>query len=445
MATTLLKNAIIVNWDKIYSGSILINGEKIERIYTGGVASEADNIINCAGLHVFPGVIDDQVHFREPGATYKGCIESESGAAVLGGVTSFMDMPNNIPPALTTDLLENKYKIGAESSYANYSFYLGAGNSNFDELLKADKHSICGIKVFMGSSTGNMLVDNPEALDNIFGKIKMTVATHCEEESVINANMERALSQYGDDIPFSMHPEIRSREACILSTEKALARAVKYGTKLHILHISTKEEIELIKEAKKINPGITAETCVHYLFFNSGDYPGFGGKIKCNPAIKDESDRMALIEAIAEGSIDIIATDHAPHTAEEKNNKYRKCPSGLPLIQHSLQMMIELSRSGNFDLTLITDVMSRRPAKIFGIEQRGEIKEGYYADLAIVDTASADSFTTNHPAYKCGWSPLAGYTFSSQIKHTFVNGAMVVKDGNLTGVKNSKRLIFNYE
>ncbi len=449
MQTILLKNASIINEGAHFTGSVLIKDELIEKIYISDPSEKdcnnADIVIDCSDLWLFPGIIDDQVHFREPGNTHKGNIESESIAAVLGGVTSFMDMPNNNPPSTTLEILEKKYQIAAESSFANYSFYLGATNSNIEELIKADNKNICGVKVFMGSSTGNMLVDDETALIDIFSKVGMLIATHCEDENIIRKNLETARAKYGENIPFSMHSSIRSREACIKSTEKALSLATKYNSRLHILHLSTAEEIELINRAKEINDKISCETCVHYLTFNNQDYKEYGSKIKCNPSIKGESDRVSIIDAVERGVIDVVATDHAPHTLEEKKSSYLNSPSGLPLVQHSLQVMIELHKEGNFPIAVIPERMCHAPARIFSIEKRGFIREGYFADIVIVDPNKEDNITTKRPAYRCGWSPFEGKSFASSIVHTFVNGAHVVKDGKITGIKNSKRLNFKYE
>ncbi len=459
MLITILKNGTIINEGNSFIGSLIIEGSTIKKVITGSFTEKyiikhyvsnditADSllVIDCNGLLIIPGVIDDQVHFREPGATYKGCIESESKAAILGGVTSYMDMPNNNPTTTNISLLEKKYEIASNSSYANYSFYIGAENENLSELTSIDRNNTCGIKVFMGSSTGNMLVDNPESLVQIFKNSKTTVATHCEEESIIKNNIESAKLKYGEDIPFSIHNLIRSREACIASTKKALNLAIQFNTKLHILHISTKEEVELIKKAKEINPKISSETCVHYLYLNSGDYEIFGGKIKCNPSIKEESDRLALINGVIDGTINIVATDHAPHTKEEKENKYLKCPSGLPLVQHSLQIMIELCKNGYFSLPEIVKFMCHNPAEIFKIQNRGFLREGYYADITIIDINKIDKISTKNPSYFCGWSPFENINFSSSIIHTFINGVAVVENGKLTGKRCSMRLKFDYE
>lgn len=459
MSVILLKNGTIINEGSSITGSVLIENEFIKKVLPG-VFSESnlkksvseqdekifiDKIIDCSGLIIMPGLIDDQVHFREPGSTHKGNIESESKAAVLGGVTTYMDMPNNNPPATSNILLENKYNIAKDSSYANYSFYLGASNFNLDELQNIDKDNVCGIKVFMGSSTGNMLVDNDESLNQIFRISGITIATHCEDESIIRSNLENAKKIYGEEIPFSMHNKIRNRESCIVSTKKALDLALTYNTKLHILHISTKEEIDLIREAKKVNNNISAETCVQYMYFNSGDYDTFGSRIKCNPSIKDETDRLAIIRGVQDGIINIVATDHAPHSIEEKNNKYLSCPSGLPLIQHGMQIMMELFKDGYFDLCELVQSMCHSPAITFGIKSRGFIKKGYYADLVILDQNKIDYTSTKKPSYRCGWSPFENTNFSSTVIHTLVNGTMVVENSVLTGNKNSMRIKFNHE
>lgn len=455
MPITLLKNGTITNENISFTGSILIKDDIILKVIDGilpdnfteelqniGIAQIPDSIINCEGLLIIPGIIDDQVHFREPGATHKGCIESESKAAVLGGVTSFMDMPNNNPPTTSNLLLEHKYKIAQTTSYANFSFYLGADNSNIEELKAIDWENVCGIKVFMGSSTGNMLVDNSDTLNKIFAIQDIKIATHCEDEKIIKTNLDSAINKFGEEIPFSHHSKIRSREACIASSKKAIDLALKYNTNLHILHLSTKEEVELLREAQKINPKITAETCVHYLFLNSDDFEVFGGKIKCNPSLKDESDRIALINGVCEGIIRVVATDHAPHTKSEKQEKYLKCPSGLPLIQHSLQIMLELYKDGYFSVEQIVESMCHSPAKLFGVKNRGFLREGFFADIAVIDINRPDKLTTKNPSYHCGWSPFADFEFSSSVIHTFVNGVQVVKNCRLTGNKNSMRLKF---
>lgn len=442
----LIKNGTIVNEGKSFKADILIKGEIIEKVLLNGEIPDISRkytTTDATGYIVIPGIIDDQVHFREPGATHKADIRSESAAAVLGGVTSYMDMPNNHPPATTIEQLESKYNIANKDSFANYSFYLGATNDNIKEIQRINSHKICGLKVFMGSSTGNMLVDNKESLELIFQKSPTLIATHCESEDIIRRNTENAIIQYGDKIPFFEHANIRSREACIESTKEAINLALKHRSRLHILHVSTKEEIELIKSAKQINPYITAEVCVHYMMFNSTMYEEYGSKMKCNPSIKTREDQIAIRNAVKNGIIKVIATDHAPHTIDEKNNNYLNAPSGLPLVQHSLQLMLELYKQGIFTIEEIVDRMSHSPAKCFGIQKRGFIKEGYYADLSIVDLSAKQIVSSSNIGYKCKWSPFEGKEFSSKVIHTFVNGTQVVANGALTGTKAGKRITFS--
>lgn len=446
MKQTLICNGTIVNEGKSFKGSILIKGSKIEKIYSPiEKLPEADIIIDAKDKLILPGIIDDQVHFREPGSTYKGNIETESAAAVLGGVTSYMDMPNNTPPAVTIKAIEAKNSIAKATSYANFSFYLGATNDNIEEIKRANPKESCGVKVFMGSSTGNMLVDNQDTLNKIFQESKLLIATHCESEPIIQKNLKDTIKKYGKkEIPFREHCNIRSREACIESTKHAISLAQKYNSRLHILHISTEEETNLIKEAAKNHPKITAEACVHYLMLDNSMYDKMGSKMKCNPAIKEKRDREAIIKAVKDGVIKVVATDHAPHTLEEKQNNYMNSPSGLPLVQHSLQLMLELAKEGIFSVEEVVDRMAHSPAKNFKVIQRGFIKEGYFADLVIVDPYTKDSFTTTNPAYHCKWSPFEGKEFSNSIIHTFVNGIQVVAFGQLTGKKVGTKLLFNY-
>lgn len=442
----LIKNCTIINEGNSFVGSVSIDGEFISGIYRKGEKLPIkDFTIEADGLFLMPGIIDDQVHFRDPGNPKKGSIESESAASVLGGVTSFMDMPNTTPAAVTLEILERKYEIASKVSYANYSFYLGASNDNIEEILKADKSQICGLKIFMGSSTGDLLVDNSKSLENIFSLSKMLIATHCEDNSVISKNMSAAIEKYGENIPFEEHKNIRNREACINSSKKAIELALRNNSSLHILHISTKEEVEMIKKAQKLNPLITGEVCVHYMFLDSSSYGKLGSKMKCNPSIKEKEDKEAIIKAVKDGIIKVVATDHAPHTIAEKSAKYGDSPSGLPLIQHSFQIMWELHKAGHFTPEEIADRMCHSPADRFKIDRRGYIREGYYADIMLFDCAKNDNVTTKHPAYLCGWSPFEDYTFSSSVIHTFVNGVQVVKEGMLTGKKNGRRLIFNNE
>ncbi len=441
--TTLLKNGTIINEGRTFIGSLIINNERIISIFSGVQESyPCDNVIDCTGLCIIPGIIDDQVHFREPGSTYKGDIASESAAAVLGGVTSFMDMPNNNPPAVTLDGIREKDEIASRNSFANWSFYLGADNKNLEQIKKADPSQICGLKVFMGSSTGNMLVDDPGVLDQIFALSPLLIATHCEEEPIIRKNISDFQDKNADPFDFSIHPRIRSREACIKSSKKAIDLALKHNSRLHILHISTREEIDMIREAQKISDKITGEVCVHYMLLDDRDYTKYGSLIKCNPAIKKKSDRDAIIQAVRDGTIKVVATDHAPHTREEKDRDYFNAPSGLPLIQHSFQIMWDLHKSGCFSEHIVVDRMSHSPALNFGIVERGFIREGYYADILVFNPNKEDSQTTLFPAYKCGWSPFSGKVFSSSIVHTFVNGIQVVAEGKLTGAKSGKKMIF---
>ena len=442
----LIKNCTIINEGYSFAGSISIDGDVISGIYEkGDILPDKELIIDAEGLFLMPGIIDDQVHFREPGNPAKGTIESESAASVLGGVTSFMDMPNTNPPAVTLEILEKKYEIAKRTSYANYSFYLGGSNDNLDEILKADPSCICGLKIFMGSSTGNLLVDNPVSLEKIFSKSPLLIASHCEDNSIIGNNLAVATEKYGEDIPFEEHKNIRSREACIKSSQKAIDLALRNNSSLHILHISTREEIEMIKEAQKRNPNITGEVCVHYMLLDSSFYGRMGSKMKCNPAIKDPEDRIAIIKAVKDGIIKVVATDHAPHTISEKYANYKNAPSGLPLIQHSFQIMWELHKAGYFTPGEIADRMCHSPAHRFKVQNRGYIRVGYYADIMLFNPDKTDNLTTKFPAYKCGWSPFGESSFSSSVIHTFVNGIQVVKDGMLTGEKGGKRLKFNHE
>ncbi len=444
---TLIHNGIIVNEGSSFRGSLLIRNGFIEKIFRDEIIdidrySEA-NLIDAKGLHILPGVIDDQVHFREPGNTHKGTISSESAAAVLGGVTSYMDMPNNNPSTLTNEALERKKLIAQKESYANYSFYLGASNDNIEEIKAVDRKSVCGVKVFMGSSTGNMLVDNIDSLNRIFSESPVLIATHCEEESIIRKNLTNAIGRYGEEnIPFREHCNIRDRKSCIESTKKAIDLAIKYKSRLHVLHISTEEEIVMIKQASEINPLITGEVCVHYMLLDNSMYDTLGSKMKCNPSVKAKSDREAIIKAVKSGIIKVVATDHAPHTKSEKESGYLKAPSGLPLIQHSLQLMLEMYKDGIFTVEEIVGAISHSPADNFKIEKRGYLREGYYADVVIVDLNKADKESTIKPAYLCGWSPFEGKIFTSSVIHTFVNGSQVVADGKLTGLKAGMNLEF---
>lgn len=433
MKDIIIKDAKVVNEGKILRDtSLLIRNGIIEKIFREAVPESVlanAEVIDASGKFLLPGVIDDQVHFREPGLTHKGDIYSESKAAVSGGITSFMEMPNTVPQATTMELLDQKYRRAEEVSLANFSFYLGATNDNLEELLKADPFNVCGIKVFMGSSTGNMLVDNPATLSSIFQQSKMLIAVHCEDENIVQANLAAAIEKYGEEIPLSEHPKIRDASACFNSSSKAVELAKKFGTRLHILHVSTAAEIALFESAPVKNKKITAEVCVHHLWFSDADYEKYGSRIKWNPAIKTANDRSALIKAVNENRIDIIATDHAPHTEEEKGRPYLKMPSGGPLVEHSLVAMLEMSRNGKFTMEKVVEKMCHAPADLFGIEKRGYIRKGYKADIVLVDTGKWIVSKENIQA-KCNWSPFDGESFFYFISHTFVNGKLVYQ--NLT-------------
>lgn len=446
MSSILIKNATIVNEGKTFTDDLLIIKELISAI---GDADEmhipAGTItIDATGLLLLPGVIDDQVHFREPGLTHKGDINSETRAAAAGGVTSFMEMPNTVPQTVTLDELNNKYKLGSEKSLINYSFLIGATNDNLDEVLKADPKSVCGIKVFMGSSTGNMLVDKENALRELFKRAHMPVSTHCEDENTIRKNTEIFRQKYGEDVPFSMHPLIRSREACFISSSYAVRLAKEYNTRLHIFHLSTADEMKLFSNELPLSQKrITAEVCVHHLWFEESSYEEKGALIKWNPAIKTKFDREALIKAVNNNTIDIVATDHAPHTLEEKNNTYFKAPSGGPLIQHSLVTMLEMWHRKIFSLEKIVEMMCHNPAILFNINKRGFIREGYKADLCLVNPSSPWSVSKENILYKCGWSPFEGENFRSKVEKTIVNGTIVYDKGVINKDYRGQRLMFD--
>jgi dihydroorotase len=444
MSGFLIKNASLVNEGKIFEADVLIKDSYIEKIDKEiALPSAAYKEINAEGLFLLPGVIDDQVHFREPGLTHKANIASESRAAVAGGVTTFMEMPNTNPQTVTQELLEEKYQIASKTSASNYSFFMGATNDNLDEVRKTDKTKVCGIKVFMGSSTGNMLVDSSEILQKIFSECDNLIAIHSESEAIIRKNLEEYKAKYGEDIPMWAHPEIRSAEACYESTKKAIELALNYNTRLHVLHISTEEELVLFENSLPLKEKkITAEACVHHLWFDKSDYETLGGLIKCNPAIKEARHKKAVFEAVLDNRIDIIATDHAPHTWEEKQNKYNNCPSGLPLVQHSLQMMLEFYHQSKISLARIAEKMAHSPAECFKIKERGYIREGYKADLVLVDLNAKTEVNKSNILYKCGWSPLEGYTFNSKIVSTFVNGKLAYNEGKVVENVRGERLYF---
>ena len=445
MNRILIKNAKIVNEGTIFVGDVLIENEFIVEIAESISAKSSDcKIINAEGNYLIPGAIDDQVHFREPGLTHKGDIESESRAAIAGGITSYIEQPNTVPNAVTQEILEEKYKIAAEKSFANYSFMMGATNDNLAEVLKTNPKNVAGIKIFLGSSTGNMLVDNEEVLEKIFSSTPMLIAVHCEDETTIKNNLEKYKAEYGEDIPVKFHHLIRSEEACYISSSKAVALAKKTGARLHIFHLSTAKEMDLFTnkiplEQKKI----TAEVCIHHLWFTNDDYDTKGNFIKWNPAVKTENDRKVLWEALLDDRIDVIATDHAPHTLEEKQQSYLKAPSGGPLVQHAVVAMFEAHLQGKISVEKIVQKMAHNPAILFKIEKRGFIKEGYYADLAIVNSGLPWSVKKDNIFAKCGWSPFEDFTFRSRITHTFVNGQLVYQNFKVKDIRCGKRLLFD--
>ena len=446
MQNYLIRNIQLVNEGTIRTADVLLKNGRIERI--GGQLNESNAAvteINGEGKYLLPGCIDDQVHFREPGLTHKASIGTESKAAVAGGVTSFMEMPNTIPNALTQDLLEEKYQIAARSSVANYSFFMGTANNNTDEVLRTNekKKDICGIKIFMGSSTGNMLVDNPNTLDRVFRESEVLIATHCEDETIIKRNLDR-LKQEGRELIPADHPIIRDEEACYESSLYAIQIAKKYGTRLHILHISTARELQLFTNMFPLkDKRITTEVCVHHLHFTSDDYAQLGNKIKCNPAIKAPHNREGLWEALLDDRLDIIATDHAPHTWAEKDEPYEKAHAGLPLVQHSLLLMLHYVKQGKITLEKVVEKMSHAPADCFHVKERGYIREGYHADLVIADLNAQYTVSKENILYKCGWSPLEGFQFPASIQNTFVNGHMVYGNGVVNESQWGERLVFD--
>ena len=442
--STLIKNARIVNENNIFLSDVLIENEIIREISTEIKVPENVEIIDAEGKFLIPGFIDDQVHFREPGLTHKANISTESRAAVAGGITTFIEMPNTVPQATTQDLLEDKFKIAANDSYANYSFMFGGTNDNLDELLKTDPKKVAGIKLFLGSSTGNMLVDNEAVLEKIFSSTKMIISVHCEDEATIRKNTQEFVDKYGDDIPVKYHPIIRSEKACYLSSSKAIELAKKTGARLHIFHVSTAKETELFRNDIPLEEKqITAEVCIHHLWFSDKDYAEKGTHIKWNPAVKTEKDRLGLWEALLDDRIDVLATDHAPHTLEEKNNVYTKAPSGGPLVQHAVTAILEKVKEGVISIEKAVEKMSHNPAKLFQIEKRGFIKEGYFADLVLIDTNKPQIVSKDNILYKCGWSPFEGTTFSSSITHTFVNGNLIYNEGVFNEKIKGKRITFN--
>ncbi|RKF05298.1 dihydroorotase [Tenacibaculum lutimaris] len=444
MQSYLIKNAQIVNENKVFKGDVLIEGEFIKEIGKNILPTDNVLMVDAEGKYLIPGMIDDQVHFREPGLTHKANIATESKAAIAGGITSFIEMPNTVPQATTQELLADKFDIASKTSYANYSFMFGGTNDNLEELLKTNPKDVAGIKLFLGSSTGNMLVDNEEVLEKIFSSTKMLISVHCEDEATIRKNTEEYKAKYGDDIPVKYHPLIRSEEACYLSSSRAIELAKKTGARLHIFHLSTEKETHLFRNDIPLEEKqITAEVCVHHLWFTDTDYDKKGTLIKWNPAVKTQKDKDGLWKALLDDRIDIIATDHAPHTLEEKDNVYTKAPSGGPLVQHAVTAVLEKVNEGVLPIEKAVEKMSHNPAKIFKIEKRGFIKEGFYADLVLVDADKKWTVDKENLLYKCGWSPFEGVEFSNQITHTFVNGNLMYNEGVFNEEIKGKRLLFN--
>ena len=442
MTDWLIINAEIVNEGRRETGDVSIRDGRIHRIGQNLTARGGERVLDANGRWLLPGMIDDQVHFREPGLTYKADIESESRACLAGGITSYMEMPNTRPPAVNRTALEAKYARAAEVSRVNYAFYLGATNDNIEDIRRLDPLAAPGIKVFMGASTGNMLVDDPATLDAIFREAPVPIITHCEDTPMILANEEKARAIWGDDIPADQHPFIRSREACVKSTKLAISLARKHGTRLHVLHISTADECALFEPGPVAGKRITAETCVHYLHFSDADYARLGNRIKCNPAIKTAADRDAITLALAEHRIDVLATDHAPHLASEKAEPYTRAPSGLPLVQYALQCAIERVFDGKLTLERVVEAVSHAPATLFNVRGRGYLREGYHADLVLVDPRKPHAVTASDVLSKCGWSPFEGFTFRSSIAATFVNGELAWREGDLDDTVRGQRLEF---
>ena len=443
MGKLLITNARLVNEGEVRDTDVLIEGERIAHIASGIPVPDGADVIDAGGSYLLPGMIDDQVHFREPGLTHKGDLATESAAAAAGGITSFMDMPNVNPLTTTRANLADKYRRAAGRCTGNYGFYLGATNSNIDEIRALQVGESCGIKAFMGASTGDMLVDNPDTLDKLFEHAPVIVVTHCEDSPTIWANEDAARDKYGDDVPMSEHPKIRSAEACLKSSTLATGLAKKHDALLHVLHLTTADEMALFSPAHRSEKRITAEVCVHHLWFDESRYAELGTRIKCNPAIKRAADREALLAALNDGRIDVIATDHAPHTADEKHNPYFKAPAGLPLVQHALLTLFDLVDRGAISLELLVDRACHASADLFGVEERGYVREGWYADLVIVDPNRPHRVTSDSVLYKCGWSPFEGHEFSATIDTTIVNGNVVFRDGSLTGLVPGQRLQFS--
>ncbi len=445
MKAVLIKNANIVNEGKIFKGDVLVQDGRIAEISeTISMKSAETKVIDADGSYLLPGMIDDQVHFREPGLTHKANIETESKAAVAGGITSFIEMPNTVPNATTIELLEEKFDIASKTSWANYSFMFGGTNDNLEEILKVDPQKVAGLKLFLGSSTGNMLVDDPKTLEEIFSKTKLLISAHCEDEATIKENLEKYKAEYGEDIPIELHPKIRSQEACYISSSRVIKLAEKTGARLHVFHLSTEKETHLFSNKKPLSEKkITAEVCIHHLWFTDEDYKTKGTKIKWNPAVKTEKDRDGLLKALLDDRIDVIATDHAPHTLEEKNNKYLNAPSGGPLVQHALVALLEMYHRGKISLEKIVEKTAHNPAILFQIKERGYIRKGYKADLVLVDLNSPWTVKKENLLYKCGWSPFEGTIFKSRVTHTLVNGIVVYENTKFPNKSNPERLTFN--
>lgn len=443
MGRILIKNARVVNENLIFESDILLQDNIILKI-DRNITAKTATVIDVQGCYLLPGLIDDQVHFREPGLTHKGDIASESLAAVAGGITSYMEQPNTNPQTTTIEKLEEKFEMAARTSYANYSFLLGGTNDNLEEIKKLDKNACSGIKLFLGSSTGNMLVDDEEVLERIFSNTELVISAHCEDEHTIRKNLEKFKATYGEDIPVKYHPMIRSAEACYLSSSRAISLAKKTGARLHVFHVSTEKETSLFRNDIPLeDKRITAEVCLHHLWFSDADYATKGSLIKWNPAVKSAEDREKLWEALLDDRIDVLATDHAPHTLEEKNGTYFKVPSGGPLVQHALPAILEHFHAKRISLEKIVQKMCHNPAKLFQIKERGFIREGFFADLVVVHPNNPWQVRKDTIAYKCGWSPFEGNTFTSQITHTFVNGHLAYANGEFSAIKNAKRLTFN--
>jgi len=438
----IIKNARIVNEGKIISADVLLKNGRIEKI-ASEISSPNAEVINAENNFLLPGMIDDQVHFREPGLTHKGDIYTESKAAVAGGITSFMEMPNTVPNTLTQSLLQDKYDLASTKSLANYSFFMGVSNDNYDEVMRTNKKTVCGIKIFMGSSTGNMLVDQPSTLERIFGNSELLIATHCEDEKTILNNLEKARNQFGENVPMWMHPQIRSAEACYLSSSFAVELAKSKGSRLHVLHISTAKEVDLFDNTIPLGKKrITAEACVHHLFFDESDYERLGTRIKWNPAVKSAEDKAAILKGVLENKIDVIATDHAPHTLEEKSKTYFNAPSGGPLVQHAMLSLMEHYHDGKITIEKIAEKTSHALSECFGIPDRGYIREGYYADLVLINPNKGFKVTESNLLFKCKWSPFENYTFRSTIEKTFVNGNLVYDNNAFDESIKGQRLAF---